>query len=83
MAASSYPTYTTAKGTPVTAYYAECIGMSAVVDDTPWTGKNGTIGAYVTAEEAIERAKAEKDSTCTVRVTNTRATNGPEAIFEL
>jgi hypothetical protein len=80
--ASNYPTYTTKKGTPVTAYVAEAIGKIFRVDGGDVRGKEGVIGSYVTAEEAIEAAKREKTDSCTVRVTDTRAEGGSKVIFE-
>lgn len=69
-----YATYKTKAGRPIKAYVAECIGKTLNMGaDGTIRGKNGTIGSYVTAEEAIAAAKKEKDSTCRVRVTDTRA----------
>jgi len=80
-----YPTYKTKNGTPVTAYVAEAIGKSFSVDggQDNYRGKNGVIGSYATAEQAIAAARAAKNETCTVRVVNTRAENGAEVIFTL
>ena len=71
---SKYTTYQTKAGRPIKAYVAECIGKTLNMGaDGTMRGKDGTIGSYATGEEAIAAAKKEKDSTCTARVTDTRA----------
>lgn len=79
----AYPIYKTKNGTQVTAYVAEAIGKHFSVDGGDFRGKDGVIGSYVTAEEAIAKAKREKSDTCTVKVTDARAEGGPKVIFEL
>ena len=70
----TYPTYKTKNGNSIKAFVAECVGKSFDLGaDGTISGKSGVIGSYATAEEAIAAAKREKTSTCTVRVTDTRA----------
>ena len=70
----TYPTYKTRNGRTVKAYVAECVGNTFDLGaDGTVNGKSGVIGNYTTAEQAIAAAKREKVSTCTVRVTDTRA----------
>lgn len=82
---SNYPTYTTSNGRPIRAYVATAIGRLYSVDGgyNNFQGKNGQIGEYATAEEAIRAATAEKTETCDVDVVNTRAEDEPEVIFHL
>lgn len=77
----TYPIYKTQKGTPITAYVAEAIGKVFSIDggEGNFRGRDGVIGSYVKADDAIKAAKSAKSETCTVRVTDTRAN---KVIFE-